>query len=418
MQPAKRTIGAISKGYGFIKRQQRDWKVSVGRTNLAWFFSGLLSPYLSVYIIALGATATQLGIVNSLGMIVGGLAGLFLGTLMDRIGVKRIYLLSIALLAIGYLFFGLAQGWLIVIVAMMASGLGNSVTMQSCGVICANSLASKERATGMALCETVSLGPISMIAPMVGALLVTTFGGINANGIRPLFYICLAGTVGTFFLILTQLSDRRWGSTAGMSPNPFKGISEVFKKGHNLKRWIFIYSISILPSGMVTPFVQVFAHDIKGADQYILGVMVTAAGIVPIVLGIFLGRLTDKWGRKKLIYMSMPFVWLANLILIWSPNTAWLVVSGALQGFYIMSGLPVRAMSRELVPPEQMGRWLGILEFCSMVFAAGSVYLAGLIWDHIGPEYIFLAVIAIDILIRIPLLIRMPETLPSQNKVQ
>jgi MFS family permease len=114
----------------------------------------------------------------------------------------------------------------------------------------------------------------------------------------------------------------------------------------------------------------------------------------------------------------MPFVWLSNLILIWAPNTGWLVVAGALQGFFLLSSLPSRAMTRELVPAEQMGRWLGILEFCRMFFAAGSVYLGGLIWDHIGPQYVFLTVIATDILIRVPLLLGMPETLhlkPKEN---
>lgn len=416
MQLVETTVGAISRGYGFFKRQQRDWKISVVRSNLHMFLHRLVDTYLPIYIVALGATATQLGLINSIGMVVAGLASPFLGTLIDRIGVKRIYLITIAMVALAYLVYGLAQSWVIAIIAMVAFWLGNSPSMQACGVICANSLATEERATGMAICETASMGILGMAAPMVGALLVTAFGGINISGIRPIFFICLAVTIATFFLILTQLSDRRWGSVAGASPNLFKGLSEVFKKGHNLKRWILISSITSLPMGMVMPFRQVFAYDVKGADQYILGLMVTAAGLVPIFLGIFMGRLADKIGRKKLIYISIPFVWLSNLILIWAPSTGWLVVAGALQGFFMLSGLPERAMSRELVPPEQMGRWLGILDFCKMVFSAGSVYLAGVIWDNIGPQYVFLVIIATDILIRIPLLLGMPETLPSRGK--
>ncbi len=46
-----------------------------------------------------------------------------------------------------------------------------------------------------------------------------------------------------------------------------------------------------------------------------------------------------------------------------------------------------------------------------MLLAAGAVYLAGVIWDNIGPQYVFLAVIGLDLLITIPLLIGMPETL-------
>ena len=167
--------------------------------------------------------------------------------------------------------------------------------------------------------------------------------------------------------------------------------------------------------GMVMPFRYVFANELKGADQYILGVMATAAALVPLFLGIFAGRLADKIGRKKVMYLSMPLVWASNLLLIFAPSPAFLIAAGALQGFFMLSGLPARAMTRELVPPEQMGRWLGILEFCRMLFSAGSVYLAGVIWDNIGPEYVFLTIIATDILIRIPLLIGMPETLGSRN---
>jgi MFS family permease len=411
MRIAETTFGAISKGYGFLKRQQRDWKVTVVRTNSSWFLYRMVLPYLSVYTVALGATATQLGIVNSIGMGIAGLVGLITGSLIDRIGVKTLYLIAIALLAISYLVYGLAHSWTIIIIAMVAYWSGNSGGMQGCAVICGNSLASEERATGMATCETFGMGALGLVAPMLGAWLVTTFGGVNVSGIRPLFFVCLVGTIITFFLILTQLSNRKWGKLGESSPNFFKGLSQIFKQGHNLKRWLVIASITSLPMGMVMPFRQVFAHEVKGADQYILGAMVTASALVPLVLGIPVGRLADKIGRKKVLYITMPLVWVSNLVLIWAPTPAFLVVAGALQGFFMLSGLPTRAMTRELVPPDQMGRWLGINTFCRMLFSAGAVYLAGVIWDSIGPPYVFLTIIATDILIRIPLLIGMPETL-------
>ena len=68
-------------------------------------------------------------------------------------------------------------------------------------------------------------------------------------------------------------------------------------------------------------------------------------------------------------------------------------------------------MNYELVPPDQMGRWMGIIRLCRMLLGAGMVYLGGVIWDSIGPKYVFLTLVAIDVLLRIPLLIGMPETL-------
>jgi hypothetical protein len=58
-----------------------------------------------------------------------------------------------------------------------------------------------------------------------------------------------------------------------------------------------------------------------------------------------------------------------------------------------------------------MGRWLGINRFFRMTLSAVLALTAGIIWDKLGPQYIFLAFVGIDLLIRMPLLISIPETL-------
>ena len=370
----------------------------------------MVFPYQSVYTVALGATGTQLGIVNGAGMGVAGLLSPLSGWLIDRIGAKTIYLIGIGMLVISYLTYGVAQGWMIIIVAMVAYQLGNTTSLHSCSTICGNSLANEDRATGMAFCETLAAGLLGVAGPMLGALLVTTFGGVNVSGIRPLFFISLAGTIATFLFILTQLSNRRWGKPGEAKPSFFRDLSQVFKQGHNLKRWLVISSISWLPFGMVLPFAQVFAHEVKGADQYVLGAMVTGTALTSLVFGIPVGRLADKIGRKKVLYLTASLVWASSLLLVWAENPWFLIAAGVLQGFFYIGGPVGAAMGFELVPPEQMGRWLGILRFFRMLCAASVAYLAGAIWDNIGPRYVFLTAIGVDLFIRIPLLIGMPET--------
>ena len=410
MNVAEKTFGTVSKGVAFVRRQPPDWKVTVARSSLDWFFYRMVFPYLSVYTMALGATGTQLGIVNSVGMGIAGLVSPFTGWLIDRRGVKRIYLVGIALLAMSYLTYSVAQSWAIIIIAMVAYWLGMTTSYHGCMVICGNSLANEDRATGMGLCETFAMGILGVIAPMLGAVLVTTFGGVNVSGIRPLFFVGLVGIIATFFLILIQLSNRRWGKLVETDSNFLGDLSQVFKQGYNLKRWLVIASVSYLPFGMLLPFTQPFAYEVKGADQYILGAMVTGFALTPLILGIPVGRLADKIGRKKVLYLTIPLVWASSLMLIWAPSPGFLIAAGVLQGFISLSLLITGVMTFELVPSEQMGRWMGIVRFFRMLLAAGTAFIAGVIWDNIGPQYVFLAVIGLDLFIRIPLLIGMPET--------
>ncbi len=415
MQSNRGTRRLISRGLGFFNRQPRDWKVTVVRSSLAKFVQQMVFPYQSIYTVALGATATQLGVVNSAGFGVAGLLSPLVGWLIDRIGIKKIYLLGIGLLFISYLIYGVALSWTIIIIAMAAFWLGETISGHGCATVCGNSLASADRATAMTLCETLAAGLMSMGGPLLGALLVARFGGVTVTGIRPLFFLALAGTLVTFGLIYFQLSERNWANQAGSRLGFFGDTAQVLRQGHHLKRWLVIVSVGSLPLGMVFPFSQVFAHEVKGADSYVLGFMVTGCALTSLLLGIPTGRLADRIGRKKVLYLTLPLFWISNLILIWAPRPGFLIAAGVLQGFYYICATVAGAMSFELVPPDQMGRWIGLMRLCRLLLGSATASFAGIIWDILGPQYLFLIVMGLDIFIRLPLLIGMPETLSKIN---
>jgi len=407
-----------SKAISFLRRQERDWKITVVRTSLDKFAYQMVFPYLSIYIVALGASVTQLGLVNSLGMIAAGVVGPFTGWFIDRSEPKKIYLIGIGLLAVSYLTYGLAHTWLLTIIAMAAYWLGYSVSIHSCSTVCGNSLTNEDRATGMTICETVAAGLLGMAGPILGAWLVTLSGGVNAEGIRPVFFVSLIITLGTFVIILTRLSNKcRRGSTA-TKPHLFRDLQEVMKEGKHLKRWLLIATFNQMAPAMVFPFSQVFAHEVKGADQFILGAMVTGSALASILFSIPLGRMADRVGRKRVLYITLPLFWISNLMLVWAPTPEFLLFAGILQGFFFIGTPILGAMERELVPPEHMGRWLGITRFFRMLVSACLAFIGGVIWDKIGPQYVFLAFIAIDLFWRAPLIVSMPETLGMRFGMQ
>jgi MFS family permease len=406
---AGRAVTAGTGAMAFLRRQQRDWNVTVVRTSLDRLAYQIVFPYLSVYIVALGASATQLGLVNSLGLVAAGLASPFIGWLIDRHGPRSFYLAGIGLLAVSYLAYAVAQNWYMAIGAMVAYWLGYSISGHSCATICGNCLVNRDRATAMMVCETVGAGLLGILGPLIGALIIVSSGTVDPDAVRPLFVIGLGITSVTFVIVLTQLSPQRWSTGFGRGAL-FGDLREVMQ-GHHLKRWLVIAAVGSLPAGMVFAFSQLYAHQVKGADALVLGAMAAATALVSIVLAVPLGRLADRIGRKKVLFLTIPLFCLSNVVLVWAPTPAFLVVAGGLQAFFYLGGPIQAAMERELVPAAQMGRWIGIARIVRLLLSAVMALVAGLIWDGIGPAYVFLAYVAIDLLVRVPLLATMGDTL-------
>lgn len=102
---------AVGQALDFLRRQPRNFNLIVGRAAFSNFLMGLTSPYESIYVVALGATTVQLGLVNSVGNAASALIALPAGWLVNRFGVKRYFLLGMALLAVATLIFARAPTW-------------------------------------------------------------------------------------------------------------------------------------------------------------------------------------------------------------------------------------------------------------------------------------------------------------------
>ena len=151
----------------FWKAQRKDWRITVIRTSLERLGYKIILPYLTIYIILLGATKTQLGFVTSLGLIASGLIGPYIGQVIDRHGPKKVYIVGILILAGGYLAFASAPVWQVAALGMFLHQLGGGVGGQSCATICGNCLANCDRAKGMLVCESLAAGVLGMVGPMI-----------------------------------------------------------------------------------------------------------------------------------------------------------------------------------------------------------------------------------------------------------
>ncbi len=263
-----------------------------------------------------------------------------------------------------------------------------------------------------------------MVGPMIAAWFLVSIMKVpsgadpTASDIRPLFAITAGITVISLIVVLTKLSNRKWTSSSTRGFNLFKDSKAILKGNKNAQKWLAIGALGQLPMGMVIPFWQVFAQEAKGANVVVLSGMVTAAAITSIIFGYPIGALADKIGRKKVLYIIIPLFWLSVVTLIVSPSPVFLIIAGILQGFMHIAGPLTAAIQRELVTVEFMGRWIGINRLISAIIGAIMAFVGGIIADKAGIQYVFLIFIAADVLIRMPLLISMPETLKYQASIK
>jgi MFS family permease len=408
-------VKLASRAIHFGRRQTRDFKTMLGRRTLHGLASNLTIQYSSIYATGLGASPVQLGSLQSMGNALGALAALPAGWLIDYYSLKNVFLMGTALLAVSGVVYFVAPYWTWLYVAIIIYYVGARITCTACTVTCAAELPNEARATGRGLCRTMA-APVAIASPLLAAWLISRFGGMSVEGIRPLYAVQALIFVGILLLLLIRLSPTRAHDAPGDSHYIFSGFKQVFRQGPDVARLMVVIGFMELPWTIAEPFMPLYAHQFKGADEFVLGGIAIAYTLVPMLASIPLGRLADRHGRKKLLFAIAPLSYAANLFLVFGPTSGpgasmSLLTYGLLFGFNSIGIALALSMAAEIMPQEQMGRWIGVVGLFRGLLSIPAPAVGGLIWAHIGPQYVFLAAIAIDVGLRLPLLALVRETL-------
>jgi len=407
--------GLAWRSIRFARRQTHDLKLMLARRSLHGLATGLTAQYSSIYAVRLGASPVQLGSLQSVGNAVGALASLPAGWFIDYYSLKKVFLMGTAMLVMSSLVYFGSPYWTWLYVAIILYYVGSHVTCTACTVTCAAELPNEERATGRGLCRTLA-SPVAIAAPLLAAWLISKFGGISVEGIRPLFGVqaLIFGTI--LLLLLTQLSAARAQNGRRDGERILSGFLQVFKQSRDVAPLMVMIGLMELPWTVAQPFMPVYAHEFKGASEFVLAGIAITSTLVPMLVSIPLGRLADRHGRKKLLFAIAPLAYAGNLFLVFGPASGTgasmsLLTYGLLFGFNSIAMALSSSMAAEIMPQEQMGRWIGVIGLFRGLLSIPAPTVGGLIWEHIGPQYVFLAAIGIDVCLRLPLLALVRETL-------
>ncbi len=391
----------------FFKKQKKPFKVNILKNLVQNFSIGLTQQYQSIYITLLGADPIQLGLITSIAGVLNAAVTIPASHFANRKGIKKALLISILITAIGYLIIGVSNDWFFTIPGLALTSLAWGVGMVACPMVCGNCLVSSERATGMQICDTVSALP-RLFAPLIAAFIITLFGGLTISGIKPLYWLQVLGLLFAFFIIFNFFEDIEFqNSSSGVSL--MKDIRGVFTEGIMVKRWILYIMFSNLPHFMAF-YIPLYAKQVKGANQFVLGLMDAVYWLIIILLAIPSGIWSDRIGRKKLVSFYTPIYCISLVLLIVAKNSIIIIIAGMLNGFIMLASVTQGAITAELVPKELLGSWFGLIGLMSGLVNIISPVLGGFLWETLGPASLFIFLASSQVL-KLPILASIPSNI-------
>jgi MFS family permease len=122
---------------------------------------------------------------------------------------------------------------------------------------------------------------------------------------------------------------------------------------------------------------------------------IVAFGLSKALTNYLAGRLSDRFGRKRVLVAGWLVAIPVPFILMWAPRWDWIVAANVLLG--VSQGLTWSTtviMKIDLVGPKQRGLAMGLNEFAGYVAVAGSALATGWIAARFGlrPEPFYLGV--------------------------
>jgi len=364
---------------------------------LSWLildlFSELPGTYYPLYVEALGATATGIGLIGSVEMIAAALVQIPGGYLTDKYGRKWLISTMTFLAALARIFYVYAPSWEWIMFGALIVGVCR-IYQPALNAIVADSLPKEKRGIGFSiinLIASVSTTP----APLLAGYLFTLYGLVPS--MRLMYKLVVIGFLAAAFL-RTKLSETIENpekidlqEMVTSYPTSMRESLDVWRLVPQAAFVLFLVDIVInFTSGLFTPIMTLYIVKDLGISELQLSYIMTALPVSMIILAIPSGKLIDKIGKKKPI-MAAFVLWAAAILLLVYGNFTRLIISMVLVGLLmVLANSAISSLEAGLVPKEHRGKVAGSRGFFRLIAAAIGQLTGGWLYDSVNHRIPFL----------------------------
>lgn len=345
--------------------------------------SEIIHSLLPLFLVTtLGTSVVTVGIIEGLAESTALIVKIFSGVLSDFLGRRKgLVLFGYTLGALTKPLFSLAQTSSVVLAARLLDRVGKGIRGAPRDALVADLAPIHLRGRAFGLRQALDTA-----GALIGPLLAIAFMFLFANQIRLVFWIAVIPGLLAVLLL--------WAGVEEPIPSqPKKRHNPICRKNLQQLSYSYWWVVGIGAVFTLARFSEAFL--VLRAMQS--GLSITFIPLVMVVMSLTyslsaypFGKLSDEMSHTKLLTMGLIILISADFVL--AINGQWLVVliGAALWGLHMgmTQGLLAR-MVADTTPDYLWGTAYGFFNLISGIAMLVASFLAGFLWEQLGPEFTF-----------------------------
>ncbi len=299
----------------------------------------MMNALIPKYTYHLGATAAIVGVVSSMFAVTALLIRPVSGPAMDYFPKNRLLTISVSLITVAFIGYGLSNNVTGIMAARLIHGIGIGVSVPLCLAMASNALPAGKMASGISV-FTLGSAVATAVGPAVG-LKLSIFAGYNST-----FFIT-ALLLGSCVILTLRLQSRTPEKT-----ERFKiSLKKVIVPDVIIPTVIMFFLT--MAYSCVNYFIVIYG-GIRGVEN--IGLFFTAYALCLLVSRPISGKLADKYGIDKTVIPGMVLFALSFVIISFSGSLAMFLLAGVVCAFgYGICAPAMQTICMQLVPKERRG---------------------------------------------------------------
>lgn len=372
--------------------------------NLRWFLVAMILANiagqmaytnLSLYMLNLGASVAEVGLVFTLAALVPLVLQIFGGWLSDTIGRLRVIAIGSSAAVFGYLIFSVAPSWEWVLLGLSVEYISNAMVGPSFNSYISEQSDEAQRGRVFGMASSFYM-VVTVIGPALGGFLAYRLGFQPMLRVAFLFYLS-----ATLLRIWMATRERFEAKKDAHKPTWSAFRTEITSMfgllvAGGILTWIWVTdALGDMSFNMIDQLMPIFLSDVGGLNLEQIGYVNAARGVAIILSAPLGGWLVDKFSEKAALAMGFGLAAIALVALVIAHSFIGFTFAMLIFGLGTGAMMPgYNSLISKVVPENKRGLAFGLFGTTLGILSLPFPWVGAQLWERISPQTPFLFVVA------------------------